>query len=91
VATHLENEFQSSMSVRTEVTEPALTDLLKEFELIRDTTVPKDELDGAKHTLVGRMAMALESSQGVMAQWLQQRSTGFRKAIGTLTPRRSWQ
>jgi zinc protease len=77
VASHLENEFQSSMSVRNEVTEPALRDLLKEFQQIRDEPVPKDELDGAKRTLVGSLAMALESSQSVMGRWLQQRSYGL--------------
>jgi zinc protease len=77
VATRLENEFQSSMSVRTEVTAPALTDLLKEFEQIREVPVPKDELDGAKRTLVGSLALGLESSQGVLSRWLQQRNYGL--------------
>ena len=43
------------MSVRTEVTEPALTDLLKEFKEIRDVTVPKEELDGAKRDPRGEL------------------------------------
>jgi len=52
-ATRYTQDFGSSMSVRTEVTEAVLADLLKEFHEIRDVAVPKDELDGAKRTLVG--------------------------------------
>ena len=67
------NHFISSMSVRTEVTEPALTDLLKEFKEIRDVPVPKEELDGAKRTLVASFAMGLENPSGVLSRWMQQR------------------
>jgi predicted Zn-dependent peptidase len=45
-ATRVNQHFVSSMSLRTEVTEPALTDLLKEFREIREVTVPKEELEG---------------------------------------------
>src|ERR1019366_3908418 len=51
-ATRYLQHFSSAMSVRTEVTAPALTDLLKEFQEIRDVAVPKEELGGAKRTLV---------------------------------------
>ena len=69
--------FISSMSVRTEVTEPALADLLKEFKEIRDVAVPKDELEGAKRTLVASFAMGLENPSGVLARWMQQREYGL--------------
>jgi len=72
-ATRYLQHFSSSMSVRTEVTEAALTDLLKEFHEIRDVTVPKDELDGAKRTLVASFALGLENPAGVLARWMQQR------------------
>ena len=65
------------MSVRTEVTEPALTDLLKEFKEIRDVVVPKDELDGAKRTLVANFALRLESPAALLGYWLLQREFGL--------------
>ncbi len=65
--------FSSSMLVRTEVTEPALADLLKEFKEIRDVPVPKEELEGAKRTLVASFALGLENPAGVLQRWMQQR------------------
>lgn len=76
-ATRYSQHFSSSMSVRTEVTEPALADLLKEFHEIRDVTVPKDELDGAKRTLVASFALGLENPSGVLGRWIQQREFGL--------------
>ena len=76
-ATRFNQQFSSSMSVRTEVTEPALADLLKEFRDIRDVTVPQLELEGAKRTLVASFALGLESPSGVLSRWLQQREFGL--------------
>jgi zinc protease len=76
-ATKTTQHFISSMSVRTEVTEPALADLLKEFKEIRDVPVPKEELEGAKRTLVASFAMGLENPAGVLARWMQQREYGL--------------
>ncbi len=76
-ATRVNQHFSAAMSVRTEVTEPALTDLLKEFHEIREVAVPKEELEGAKRTLVASFALGLENPQGVLARWLQQREYGL--------------
>ena len=76
-ATRYNQQFSSSMSVRTEVTEPALADLLQEFREIREVTVPQLELDGAKRTLVASFALGLESPAGVLSRWLQQREYGL--------------
>jgi predicted Zn-dependent peptidase len=76
-ATRYTQHFSSSMSVRTEVTEAALADLLKEFHEIREVTVPRDELDGAKRTLVASFALGLENPAGVLSRWLQQREFGL--------------
>jgi zinc protease len=65
------------MSVRTEVTAPALTDLLKEFHEICDVTVPKEELEGAKRTLVASFALGLENPVQVLQRWMQQRGFGL--------------
>jgi predicted Zn-dependent peptidase len=76
-ATRTMAHFSSSMSVRTEVTEPALRDLLAEFKEIRDTPVPKLELDGAKRTLVASFALSLEQPAQVLTRWIQQREFGL--------------
>jgi zinc protease len=71
------NHFVTSMSVRTEVTEPALADLLKEFREIREVTVPKDELDAAKRALAANFALGLENPANVLARWMEQREFGL--------------
>ena len=53
--------WTGSTSVRTEVTEPALTDFLAELQQMRDTPVPADELADAKHAIVAGFALSLES------------------------------
>jgi predicted Zn-dependent peptidase len=73
---HLQH-FSSAMSVRTEVTEPALADLLKEFAEIRNVPVPKEELEGAKRTLVASFALGLENPAQVLQRWMQQREFGL--------------
>ena len=69
--------FSSAMSVRTEVTEPALADLLKELHEIRDVAVPKEELEGAKRALVAGFALGLENPAQVLRRWMQQREFGL--------------
>jgi zinc protease len=76
-ASRVQQHFTSATSVRTEVTEPALADTLKEFHEIREVTVPKQELEAAKHALVGSFAMVLENPAGVLGRWLQQREYGL--------------
>jgi zinc protease len=76
-ATRTNQHFISSMSVRSEVTEPALADLLKEFQEIRDVPVPKEELEGAKRTLVASFALGLENPAQVLQRWMQQREYGL--------------
>ncbi|MCX6630567.1 MAG: insulinase family protein, partial [Candidatus Solibacter sp.] len=76
-ATRYLQHFSSAMSVRTEVTEAALADLLKEFKEIRDVAVPKEELEGAKRTLVASFALGLENPAQVLQRWMQQREFGL--------------
>jgi zinc protease len=71
------NFFNASTSVRTEVTEPALAELLKEFKTIRDTPVPTDELSDAKSAIVAGFVLGLESSSGVLSRWMEQREYGL--------------
>jgi len=76
-ATRTLQHFSSAMSVRTEVTAPALTDLLKEFQEIREAAVPTEELEGAKRTLVASFALGLENPAQVLQRWMQQREFGL--------------
>jgi predicted Zn-dependent peptidase len=76
-ATRYLNHFTASTSVRTEVTEPALAELLKQFGDIRDRAVPADELADAKSAIVAGFVLALENPDGVLVRWLEQREEGL--------------
>jgi zinc protease len=71
------NFFAANTSVRTEVTEPALAELLKEFQAIRDVPVPAMELADAKSAIVAGFVLALENPSGVLSRWLEQREYGL--------------
>ncbi|MEO7456820.1 MAG: pitrilysin family protein, partial [Gemmatimonadaceae bacterium] len=58
-------------SVRNQVTQPALTDLLAEIEALRVTPVPADELADAKRAVIGTFALSLESPQQVLSYYLE--------------------
>ena len=58
--------WSASTDVRSEVTEPALTDLMEELRVIRDVTVPTKELQDKKRSLVAGFALSLESPQQVL-------------------------
>ena len=63
----------ASTSVRSEVTEPALRDLLDELEQIREIRVPDGEFADAKKSLVASFALDLESPNALLfnaiTQW----------------------
>jgi zinc protease len=71
------NFFNASTSVRTEVTEPALAEVLKEFKTIRDTPVPAGELADAQSAIVAGFVLGLESPTGMLTRWLEQRDFGL--------------
>ncbi|MBA3271206.1 MAG: insulinase family protein [Acidobacteria bacterium] len=52
--------------VRTEVTEPALTDLLDELRQAREVSVPAKELADAKRSMIAAFALTLESPQALL-------------------------
>jgi zinc protease len=54
-------DWSASTSVRTEVTEPALHDLLAEIAQMRDLPVTDAELADAKRAMVASFALSLES------------------------------
>jgi zinc protease len=65
-ATPYVGAWTSSTSVRTEVTEPALRDLMNEIAQMRDTPVPDKELADSKRALVAQFALSLESPQRML-------------------------
>jgi zinc protease len=54
-------DWQAATNVRTEVTDPALRDLLAELVQIRDQPVSDQELADAKRAMVATFALSLES------------------------------
>ena len=54
-------EWSASTSVRTDVTDPALHDLLAEIALMRDQPVSDQELADAKRAMIASFALSLEN------------------------------
>lgn len=87
-ASHYLNHFSIGTSVRTEVTEPALTEILKQLADIRDRAVPADELADAKSSIVAGFVLGLEGSANVLARWLEQREYGLPEDYWDTYPQR---
>ncbi len=66
--------WTASTDVRSDVTEPALTDLMDEIRQMREITVPAKELGDKKRSMIASFALSLESPQQVLnyyvTQWL---------------------
>ncbi len=60
----------ASMDVRTEVTEPALRDLMAEIARMRDETVPDKEFRDKTRAMVASFALSLESPQSVLNNYV---------------------
>jgi predicted Zn-dependent peptidase len=64
----------ASTDVRTDVTEPALKDLLAEIARMRDEAVPATEFEERKRSIVASFALSLESPAAVLnshvTRWL---------------------
>ncbi len=58
--------WNASTDVRSDVTEPALRDLLGELVAIRDTVVSPKELQDRKRAMVASFALSLESPQQML-------------------------
>ncbi len=61
----LVGNFSAGASVRTEVTDSAVTEFINEFKLIRESQVSDNELLLAKNVLIGSFGRSLESPQTV--------------------------
>jgi zinc protease len=69
-ATSYRGAWTSNTSVRTDVTEAALTDLLAEIAELRDKPIPANELADAKRAIVGSFAGDLESPDQVLSYYV---------------------
>jgi predicted Zn-dependent peptidase len=63
--------WSASTSVRTDVTEPALTDLLAEIAELREKPVPTGELQDSKRAIVAGFALSLENPQQVLGYYIE--------------------
>jgi zinc protease len=70
-ATLFRGAWSASTSVRTDVTEPALTDLLAEIAEMRDKPVPAGELQDSKRAIVAGFALSLENPQQVLGYYIE--------------------
>jgi zinc protease len=64
-------QWSASTSVRTEVTEAALNDLLADIDAMRTTPVPEKELNDAKRAIVAGFALSLESPEQLLDYYVQ--------------------
>lgn len=76
-ATSHRGSWQASTSVRTEVTEPALDDLLAEIAELRDRPIPQKELADAKRAVVASFALSLENPAQVLGYYLDRWAFGL--------------
>jgi predicted Zn-dependent peptidase len=65
------SDWSASTNVRTDVTEPALRDLLAEIAEMRDKPVPEKELADSKRAVVAQFALSLESPQRILSYSLE--------------------
>jgi zinc protease len=65
-------DWSASTNVRTEVTEPALRDLLEEVRQIREMPVSDQELADAKRSMIASFALSLESPAQMLSLSLTQ-------------------
>lgn len=72
-----QGHFQAALAVRNEVTEAALTDLVREVRRLRDQSVPAEELQDTKDFLVGSFPLQIETPQQVASQVMNSRLLGL--------------
>ncbi len=63
--------------LRTEVTDGAMTEFLRELNRIRDEKVPEDELEAARHSVVARFALSLEAPQQLIGYAITRKTYNF--------------
>jgi zinc protease len=76
-ATQHRGDWSASTSVRTEVTEAALTDLLDELAQMRETPVPAKEFEDAKRAIQANFALSLENPAAILSYYVQSWTYGL--------------
>jgi zinc protease len=70
-ATGHRGSWSASTDVRTDVTDPALADLIAEIAEMREKPVPEAELNDAKRAIVAGFALSLENPQQMLGYYVQ--------------------
>jgi predicted Zn-dependent peptidase len=63
-------DWSASAEVRTDVTEPALTEMMKEVARMRDERIPDKEFADKKRSLVASFALSLESPGAILSDYI---------------------
>jgi zinc protease len=71
-SSRIRGSWTASTDVRSEVTDPALTDLIDEIKQMREKPVSDTELANAKRAIVGSFALLVESPNAVLNNILDQ-------------------
>jgi len=69
-SSRIKGSWTASTDVRSEVTDPALTDLIDEIRQMRDVAVPEKDLTNAKKAIVGSFALLLESPNAILQNYV---------------------
>jgi zinc protease len=70
-ATRYRGSWSATTDVRTEVTDPALADLLDEIRQMRETAVPAEELSNIKRAIVAGFARSLENPTAILNNYIE--------------------
>jgi predicted Zn-dependent peptidase len=65
--------WTSSSEVRTDVTDGAMTEFMNELKRLRTETVPAEELENAKRSIIGSFALSLEQPQSLLQNIVTQK------------------
>lgn len=63
-------DWLASMDVRSDVTAPAMKDLMAEIARMRDEQIPQKDFDNARRSLIAQFALGLESPAAVLGNYL---------------------
>lgn len=76
-ATKFPGPWRAGGDLRTEVTEGAMTEFMRELNRIRDEKVPDQELDEARRAVVASFALSLERPTQVLQLAVERKIYGF--------------
>jgi predicted Zn-dependent peptidase len=76
-SSRITGSWTASTDVRSEVTEPALMDLIDEIRQMREKPVTEKELTDAKRAIVGSFARLLENPDAVLANYIDRHFYGL--------------